>query len=55
MTALLEDVVFVVETNTAFGVVCGYLFWRHGLEAAMIARGTVHVVSSVVGLAASQR
>ncbi len=27
---------FVVGGNTAFGVLFGYLFWRHGLEAAMI-------------------
>jgi hypothetical protein len=36
--------------NTAFGVLFGYLFWRYGLEAAMIAHATAHVVSYVAGL-----
>lgn len=43
-------VVFVVGVNTAFGVLFGYLFWRYGLEAAMIAHGTAHAVSYVAGL-----
>lgn len=43
-------VLFVVGVNTAFGVLFGYLFWRYGLEAAMIAHGTAHVVSYVAGL-----
>jgi hypothetical protein len=36
--------------NAAFGVLFGYLFWRYGLEAAMIAHATAHVVSYVAGL-----
>jgi membrane protease YdiL (CAAX protease family) len=49
--ALTGDVVlFVVGVNTAFGVLFGYLFWRYGLEAAMIAHATAHVVSYVAGL-----
>jgi membrane protease YdiL (CAAX protease family) len=48
---LTDDIVlFVVGLNTAFGVLFGYLFWRYGLEAAMIAHGTAHVVSYVAGL-----
>jgi hypothetical protein len=43
-------VVFVVGVIAAFGVLFGYLFWRYGLEAAMIAHGTAHVVSYVLGL-----
>lgn len=48
---LTRDVVlFVVGVNAAFGVLFGYLFWRYGLEAAMIAHATAHVVSYVAGL-----
>lgn len=48
---LTSDVVlFVVGVNTVFGVLFGYLFWRYGLEAAMIAHVTAHVVSYVAGL-----
>jgi membrane protease YdiL (CAAX protease family) len=43
-------VLFVVGVNAAFGVLFGYLFWRYGLEAAMIAHLTAHVVSFVAGL-----
>lgn len=45
-----DVVLFVVGVNTAFGVLFGYLFWRYGLEAAMIAHVTAHVVSHVAGL-----
>ena len=45
-----DVVLFVVGVNTAFGLLFGYLFWRYGLEAAMIAHVTTHVVSYVAGL-----
>lgn len=45
-----DVVIFVVGANAAFGVLFGYLFWRYGLEAAMIAHGTAHAVSYVVAL-----
>lgn len=38
-------VFFVVVVNAMFGVLFGYLYWRVGLEAAMIAHGTAHAVS----------
>jgi len=38
-------VAWVIGVNTAFGVLFGYLFWRYGLEAAMIAHGVAHVVN----------
>jgi hypothetical protein len=44
-------VAFVIGVNTAFGLLFGYLFWRYGLESAMIAHGLTHVVSFVAGLA----
>jgi hypothetical protein len=31
-------------------VLFGYLFWRYGLEAAMIAHAMAHLVSYAVGL-----
>jgi len=42
-------VLFVIVANTAFGVLFGYLYWRYGLEAAMIAHGTAHVVGYIAG------
>jgi hypothetical protein len=44
-----DIVVFVVVANAAFGVLFGYLFWRYGLEAAMIAHGAAHAVSFLAG------
>lgn len=51
---LTADVaVFVVGANTVFGVLFGYLFWRYGLEAAIIAHAFAHVVSYVVSIVAA--
>jgi membrane protease YdiL (CAAX protease family) len=38
-------VAFVIGVNTVFGLLFGYLFWRHGLESAMIAHALAHAVS----------
>lgn len=35
--------------NSAVGVVCGYLYWKKGLEAGMIAHGSADVVLHVGG------
>ena len=37
-------VFFVILANSAFGVVAGYLFWKYGLESAIIAHMLVHIV-----------
>lgn len=37
-------VAFVLAANGAFGVVGGYLFWRRGLESAIIAHMATHLV-----------
>jgi len=37
-------VLFVIFANSAFGVVAGYLYWRRGLESAMIAHIICHLV-----------
>ena len=42
-------VVFVVGGNAAFGTLAGWLFWRFGLESAMLAHGVAHVVAYVAG------
>jgi membrane protease YdiL (CAAX protease family) len=43
-------VAFVMGANTAFGLLFGYLYWRHGLESAMIAHAMAHLVSFVANL-----
>jgi membrane protease YdiL (CAAX protease family) len=37
-------VVFVIVGNSVPGVMFGYLYWRHGIEAAMMAHAAAHVV-----------
>jgi membrane protease YdiL (CAAX protease family) len=44
-------VLFVILANSAFGVVAGFLYWRRGLESAMIAHIVCHVVLAVASLA----
>ena len=39
-------VVFVLVGNTAFGLVAGWLYARHGLEAAILAHVLAHLLSS---------
>jgi Type II CAAX prenyl endopeptidase Rce1-like len=43
----LAVVLFVIVANSAFGVVAGYLYWKHGLESAMIAHVLCHVVLAI--------
>lgn len=37
-------VVYVITGNSIFGIVAGFLYWRRGLEAAIIAHIMAHVV-----------
>jgi len=37
-------IVFVVIANSMFGLIAGYLYWKKGLESAMIAHMLAHVV-----------
>lgn len=46
-------VLFIVGANTVFGVLFGYLYWRYGLEAAIIAHAFAHLVSYVLSLGAA--
>ncbi|MBX3424032.1 MAG: CPBP family intramembrane metalloprotease [Pirellulaceae bacterium] len=36
--------VFVIIGNSAFGLIAGYLYWKKGLESAMLAHALTHVV-----------
>ena len=40
-------VLFVVGLNATFGLLFGWLFWRRGLESAMIAHAMTHFVSDL--------
>jgi membrane protease YdiL (CAAX protease family) len=46
-------VLFVIGVNATFGLLFGYLYWRYGLEAAIIAHVTAHVVSYTWNLVAA--
>jgi membrane protease YdiL (CAAX protease family) len=35
---------YVLSANSLFGIVAGFLYWRRGLEAAMLAHMSAHVV-----------
>lgn len=45
-----EVLAFVVGWNTLAGLVFGWLFWRHGLEAAIVAHALAHLVAVAVGV-----
>ena len=41
-------VAYVLVANTLFGIAFGWLYWRHGLEAAVVAHALTHVVNYFV-------
>lgn len=41
--ASLPLVAYVLVANASFGIIAGYLFWKRGLEAAIIAHMVAHV------------
>lgn len=47
----LAVVLFVIIANSAFAIVAGYLYWKHGLESAMIAHVLCHVVLALASRA----
>lgn len=47
----LPVILFVIIANSAFGVVAGYLYWKWGLESAMIAHLLMHVVLALASYA----
>jgi hypothetical protein len=42
--ATLALILFVIVGNSVFGLFAGWLYWRKGLESAIIAHATAHVV-----------
>ena len=40
----LPIVIYVIVANSLFGIAAGFLYWRRGLEAAMLAHMFAHVV-----------
>jgi len=42
-------VAYVIVANSVFGLIAGYLYWRKGLEAAMLAHMLVHGVLVTLG------
>lgn len=44
----LNVVVFVIGLNATFGLVFGWLYWRRGLESAMVAHAITHLVNYVI-------
>ena len=40
-------VAFVIGGNAVFGILAGWLFWRFGLESAMLAHGIAHLVAYI--------
>jgi len=49
--ATVAVVLFVIVANSAFGIVAGYLYWKYGLESAMIAHVLCHVVLATASYA----
>jgi len=37
--------VYIIVVNSIFGIMFGWLYWRHGLESAMIAHATSHLIN----------
>jgi membrane protease YdiL (CAAX protease family) len=42
-------VAWVIGANTWFGLLFGWLYWRRGLESAMVAHAVTHLVSYLAG------
>ena len=47
----LAVVLFVIVANSAFGIVAGYLYWKYGLESAIVAHMLGHVVLAAASYA----
>ncbi|KAB1991115.1 CPBP family glutamic-type intramembrane protease, partial [Haemophilus parainfluenzae] len=40
-------ITYLILGNAIFGLIAGYLYWRHGLESAMMAHMMAHLVMLV--------
>lgn len=43
-------VIYIIVGNAAFGLMAGYLYWKKGLESAMIAHTTAHLAAYFANL-----
>jgi len=43
-------IIYIIGANSAFGILFGYLYWKYGLEASMIAHAMAHLVAFLVAL-----
>jgi hypothetical protein len=43
-TLTAATVVFVIAGNSLFGIAAGFLYWKRGLESAMVAHITTHII-----------
>jgi Type II CAAX prenyl endopeptidase Rce1-like len=41
-------VAYIIVGNAFFGLIAGYLYWQKGLEAAIVAHVTVHLVMAII-------
>lgn len=46
-----EIILFIIIANAIFGIIAGYLFWRYGLESAIIAHMLAHLVAYAAEMA----
>ena len=46
----LSIITYVVFANSIFGVVAGFLYWKKGLESAIVAHALTHVGFLISGL-----
>ncbi len=37
--------IFIIIANSAFGLIAGYLYWKKGLESAIIAHMSAHLIT----------
>jgi membrane protease YdiL (CAAX protease family) len=44
----------VIAGGTAFGILAGFLYWRYGLESAIVCHALSHILAYVAGWAAGQ-
>lgn len=44
---------YIIIANSIFGLMAGYLYWKKGLESAMIAHGFTHVIMILIAFVTS--
>lgn len=49
----LAVISYVIIANSSFGLIAGYLYWKKGLESAMIAHAFTHVIMILIAFLTS--